>query len=179
LDVSPERPLSRSGALIARVPRSIRVLARQFMQVGLVGLGGFVIDVGVFNLLRWTMPGLGPIIPKIISTGLAIAANWLGNRYWTFRRERRQEVVREGAEFLVVSLIGALIPLACLGISHYVLGHTSQLADNISANVIGLILGTAFRFTCYRLWVFNPRRGEAEDAREPLTVGAARQTEGA
>ena len=47
------------------------------------------------------------------------------------------------------------IALACLWISHYVLGFASPLADNIATNVIGLALGTAFRFTLYRFWVFR------------------------
>jgi hypothetical protein len=47
-----------------------------------------------------------------------------------------------------------LIALACLWFSHYALGLTSVLADNISANVVGLALGTLFRFWSYRRWVF-------------------------
>jgi hypothetical protein len=49
-------------------------------------------------------------------------------------------------------------------VSHYALGFTSVLADNISGNVIGLGLGTLFRFTFYRLWVFAPHRGEPAPA---------------
>jgi hypothetical protein len=44
--------------------------------------------------------------------------------------------------------------VGCLWISHYLLGLDSALADNISANVIGLGLGTLFRFWSYRRWVF-------------------------
>jgi putative flippase GtrA len=51
-----------------------------------------------------------------------------------------------------------LIGLACLAVSHYVLGLTSPLADNVSSNVVGLALGTTFRFTLYRAWVFHPAR---------------------
>jgi len=166
------------NAIFGRLPGPLRTIARQFTQVGIIGLVGLVIDVGIFNLLRWLIPEWGPIWPKLISTTLAIIANWIGNRYWTFRDERRREVVREGAEFVLVSALGALIPLLCLWVSHYLLGHTSQLADNISANVIGLILGTLFRFTFYRLWVFHPDRGTPladrrdESARE-LTPAAA------
>jgi putative flippase GtrA len=173
LDAPSDFASAITGSIVARVPSRWREMAQQFVQVGIVGLGGFVIDVGVFNLLRWLLPEWGPIIPKLISTTLAILANWLGNRYWTFRGERRQEVVREGAEFVIVSAIGALIPLGCLAISHYVLGYRNQLADNISANVIGLVLGTAFRFTFYKLWVFNGRRGTRVESAEPELTGAA------
>ena len=142
----------------------MRLLLNQLARFGVVGLIGFVIDVGVFNLLRATVlePSViheGPFIAKVISTCLAIAANYVGNRYWTFGATKREQVMREGVEFVVVSLGGMLITLACFWISHYALGFTSPLADNIATNVIGLALGTAFRFTLYRLWVFSDLRG--------------------
>ena len=54
----------------------------------------------------------------------------------------------------MLNAIGLAITLACLAFSHYVLDLTSPLADNIAANVVGLGLGTAFRFWSYRRWVF-------------------------
>ena len=51
--------------------------------------------------------------------------------------------------------------MSCLAISHYLLDFTSRLADNIAANVIGLGLGTAFRFWSYRRWVFPELLPEA------------------
>jgi len=151
-----------SGAM----PR-FRGLARQAVSFLLVGGVGLVIDVVVFNTLRTTVLSphdvhAGPIIAKTISTALAIVANWIGNRYWTFRAERRRgtraQVVREGVEFGAVSIAGSLIALGCLWISHYALGYTSLLADNVATNVVGLALGTAFRFALYRWWVFGARR---------------------
>ena len=116
----------------------------QLARFGVVGLFGFVVDVGVFNLLRATLlePSVvheGPFIAKVISTCLAIATNYVGNRYWTFGATRRSQVAREGLEFVLVSVGGMLITLACLWVSHYALGFTSVLADNISGNVIGLV----------------------------------------
>lgn len=141
----------------------MRLLIAQLARFGVVGLLGFVIDVGVFNLLRATVlePSAiheGPFIAKVISTCLAIAVNYVGNRYWTFGATKREQVMREGVEFVVVSLGGMLITLACFWISHYALGFTSVLADNIAGNVIGLGLGTIFRFAFYRYWVFHPSR---------------------
>jgi putative flippase GtrA len=48
-----------------------------------------------------------------------------------------------------------LVAVACLAVSHYVLGFTSPLADNVAANGVGLVLGTAFRYVAYRRWVFT------------------------
>jgi putative flippase GtrA len=150
-----------------------RALAQQGLSFLLVGGVGFVVDLVVFNALRTTVLSGDPIAAKVISTSLAIVANWIGNRYWTFRSQRRRgtraAVVREAVEFGLVSVAGSLIALACLWVSHYELGLTSVLDDNIATNVIGLALGTVFRFVLYRFWVFGSRRA-AEVA--PETVPA-------
>lgn len=142
------------------------VFVTQLGKFGVVGLVGFAVDVTVFNLLRATIFApeamhAGPLYAKLISTTLAIIANWMGNRYWTFAKNRQSQTMREGIEFFAVSLIGMGIGLGCLWFSHYVLGFTSVLADNISSNVIGLALGSAFRFVLYRYWVFAPGRNAA------------------
>lgn len=166
------------------------VFVTQLGKFGVVGLVGFAVDVTVFNLLRATIfdPQVmhaGPLYAKLISTTLAIIANWMGNRYWTFAKDRQSQTVREGVEFFLVSLVGMGIGLGCLWFSHYVLGYTSLVADNISSNVIGLALGSAFRFLLYRYWVFSPGRSAARAAGASTTsastggastVGASTQT---
>jgi putative flippase GtrA len=138
-----------------------------------VGLVGLAVDVGIFNLLRVTVfsPEAvhnGPLWAKLISTSVAIVVNWLGNRYWTFRHQHRAHWVREALEFVLVSLGGLLIAEGCLWFSEYVLGLRSLLADNIATNVVGLVLGTIFRFVFYRFWVFSPTRmAETASTDEP------------
>ncbi len=142
---------------------------------------GFVLDLAVFNVLRLTLLSPesmheGPMVAKVISTGVAIAANWIGNRYWTFGPHRRTDSAVEALEFLGVSLLGMGVGLACLWVSHYVLGFTSLLADNISSNVIGLLLGSIVRFGLYRHWVYHPERAaaSAETARRRESVSSRR-----
>ncbi len=53
-----------------------------------------------------------------------------------------------------------MIVLACQTISRYVLGFQTFTADFISGGVIGLILGTIFRFLAYRFFVFNEELDE-------------------
>jgi putative flippase GtrA len=150
------------GSAFARVWHG---LLAYLVKFGVVGLIGLVIDVVLFNLLRlgvfgddhWAQSAIGA---KTISTSVAIIFNWLGNRYWTFRRHRRRNYVREFIEYAIVSIGGMLIALACLWISHHLLGYTSLVADNVSTNVIGLALGTAFRFLLYRYWVFGHHRSD-------------------
>ena len=139
------------------------ILVGQLARFGAVGIVGLIVDIALFNLLRVTVlsPEViaeGPVIAKVISTSVAIAVNWIGSRYWSFRLERRRPAMRESLEFALVSVGGLLIAVGCLVVSRYVLGYTSLLADNIASNVIGLALGSAFRFVLYRTWVFDPRR---------------------
>lgn len=153
---------TRVGSAMARLWHG---LLAYLVKFGVVGLLGLVIDVALFNLLRlgvfgeghWAQSAIGA---KTISTSVAIVFNWLGNRYWTFRKHRRRNYLREFAEYVIVSVGGMLIALVCLWISHYWLGFTSLLADNVSSNVIGLALGTAFRFLLYRYWVFGQHRAD-------------------
>ena len=159
----------------------MRALITQLLRFATVGGFGFIVDVGVFNLLRVTVFSPenlheGPVLAKVVSTSLAIVVNWIGNRYWTFGPQRRPQALREGIEFALVSVGGMLIGLACLWVSHYVLGYTSLLADNLSSNVIGLALGTAFRFWLYRTWVFCPRPSVPDVAPDPVIHSAAPAT---
>ena len=146
-----------SPSLFTRLRRG---LLGYFVKFGLVGLVGLVVDVSLFNLLSLSGPGWWsePLQAKFISTSVAIVVNWLGNRYWTFRRDKRSDVFRELVEFVAASVAGMLVTLATLWFTHYVLGFDSLLADNISANVIGLGLGTLVRFALYRWWVWNVKR---------------------
>ena len=156
----------------------MRNFLSQLSRFGVVGTAGLVLDVGLFNLLRATVLAPealheGPVLAKILSTSIAILANWVGNRYWTFLTQRRARMLREGFEFVVVSIGGMAIALGCLWFSHYVLGLRSALADNISANGFGLVLGTLFRFWLYRVWVFNrPAERILSAAQSPATLSA-------
>lgn len=142
----------------------LRRLLGQGIAFLAVGGVGFLVDVGVFNALRATVlspdhVANGELWAKAVSVSLAIVVNWVGNRTLTFRRERRSGsrriVMREAVEFFAASLLGSAVALVCLVVSHDILGLRSAAADNISANVVGLALGTALRFVLYRLWVFR------------------------
>lgn len=132
----------------------------EFTQFCVVGLGSYIVDVGLFNLLAHGnlvhLPGDPSMTAKVISVTISVIFSWIVNRLWTFRKNRSSEKGREFAMFVLVNLGGMLIALACLWFSRYVLDLRSQVADNISANVVGLVLGTAFRYIMYRYVVFQP-----------------------
>ncbi|MDQ1596693.1 MAG: hypothetical protein QOI70_117 [Microbacteriaceae bacterium] len=154
------------------------LLLRYALKFGIVGLIGYFVDVGIFNALRLGGAGQGhffqePIGAKIVSVVVATAATWFGNRYWTFRDHRRKNFVLELFEFSVVAAGGLGIGLLCLWVSHYLLGLRSLVADNISTNLIGLFLGTAFRFVLYRFWVYGHHRRDGLTAQRHKAEAAA------
>jgi putative flippase GtrA len=154
-------------------------LLPQLVKFGAVGAVGFVVNFAVFNGLLLTVFSKlhhGTIFATIIATIVAIVANWVGNRYWAFAAQRQSNTAREGVEFFIVSLAGMGIPLLCVWVSHYLLGYTSLLADNIANNVIGLALGTLFRFGFYRWWVFSPQRAHRAVGTRPAVTTATTTT---
>lgn len=130
----------------------------ELAKFGTIGAISYVIDVGIFNALRFSS-GEGllhdkPLTAKAISVAVATTFAYFGNRFWTFKHRARTSFRREYVLFFALNGVAMAIALLCLWISHYVLSYTTPLADNISANVIGLVLGTVFRFWGYRKWVF-------------------------
>ncbi len=150
-----------------RVRSSLSLLAREIAKFGVVGMSAFVIDVGLFNLLMFA-GGEGPLndkplTAKVISVVAATTFAYFGNRFWTFRHRGRTHMGREYILFFALNGVAMLIALSCLWFSHYALGLDSALADNISANIVGLVLGTLFRFWSYRKWVFPALPDDAAD----------------
>lgn len=124
-------------------------------------MGGisFIIDIVLFNVAiqAW---GMERLTAKTFSTVVAASIAFVGNRFWTWRNRERSGLAREYLLYFFFNAVGLGIALACLGISHYGLGSIwpavfkNVLADNIAANVVGVVLGTLFRFWSYRRFVF-------------------------
>ena len=153
------------GVLVRRVP--LEVLT--FLAVGGTG---YVVDVAAFNVLLSVRPFAGhdPALARTAAVAVAMCVTYFGNRLVTWRGAGRADRRREVVLFVVFNVIGLSFSVLTLWLSHDVLGLTSRLADNLSANVVGLALGTAFRFWSYRRFVFVVERevevGEVEVGRE-------------
>lgn len=143
---------------LRRLRTRLERLVREAAKFGTVGAVGFLVNVVVFNLCIHTLQ-LAPIRSGVISQVVAIGTNYLGNRYWTYRDTDKRRIRRETVLFFFFSGIALIIENAVLAVSHYGLGYTSPLADNIAKNVIGLGIGTVFRFWTYRTWVFRSGSG--------------------
>jgi putative flippase GtrA len=135
-----------------------RLLGREMTSFLTVGGTGYVVDVAVFNWLRSLHPWstMDPSVARTLAVVAAMGVTYVGNRTLTWRdrgtRGRRREVIL----FVLFNVVGFGFSVGTLALSHDVLGLTSRLADNLSANVVGLALGTAFRFAAYKHVVFRP-----------------------
>lgn len=161
--------MSRSEQLLAKLtsPEVVTFLA--------VGGAGYVVDVTSFNLLRSQsfLSTVDPSYARIVAVALAMVVTYLGNRMFTWRGRTRGDRRREIGLFIVFNVIGLGLSVSTLVISHDLLGLTSPVADNISANVIGLALGTLFRYWSYKRFVFGAGV-PAAPATIPLPVLAQR-----
>jgi putative flippase GtrA len=146
-----------SGQVRALMHR-LRRGAGELSRFGVVGIGAFVIDVGLFNLLVHVGdPGPladKPLTAKTIATVAATVFAYQVNREWTWKDRGRRGFWREYSLYFLLNAIGLVITLLPLAVSRYLLNLDSAISDNISANVIGVGLGTLFRFWSYRRWVF-------------------------
>jgi putative flippase GtrA len=156
---------------VARLRERFGHLVKELGKFGTVGGIAFLVDLLIFNLLI-SGDGTPPLLAKTISTVIAATLAFVGNRFWTWRHRERSGLRREYLLYFFFNAVGLGIGLACLGISHYVLGamwpavFQTTLADNISGQFIGTAFGTLFRFWSYRRFVFV-------DAAAPRTPSAS------
>jgi putative flippase GtrA len=118
----------------------------------------YLVAVGGFNLLVHLDSAplqSKPLTASILSGALSILVAYFGNRHWTWRDRKWSGAKREITLFFIINIISLGISVICLAISRYILGFNSILADNISANIIGVGIGTIFRFWAYRTYVFK------------------------
>ena len=141
-------------------PRASRLLAEvaKFLTVGgLATLLSFVI----FNaLVHGVVQGPGPmhddpLVAFVLANTVGMLVSYRGSRSWAFRDREAVGVAGGRVRYLVINVVSMVIPLGCLTVSRYLLGRSDPVADNISANVIGLGLAVVFRFWAYRKHVFS------------------------
>lgn len=166
--------MSFTDATIARLPRVIRPFAErhhELIKFAIVGATTFVIDSAVFYTLKLTVLEPKPVTAKIIAGIVAVIASYILNREWSFRDRGGRERHHEALLFFGVSGVGVVLSMAPLWFSSYVLMlrvpevslTVENIADFISAYVIGNLLQMAFRFWAFRRWVFPDEFGRNPD----------------
>jgi putative flippase GtrA len=149
-------------ALYAR----FRQLIHEVAKSGVIGAVAFAVTWGGTNLLHFGLQ-MGPLTSNTVATVVAATVAFAGNRYWTFRHRAASGLSREYFLFFVLNGVGLLIQLLCIGFTHYTLKLDDRYSYNV-ALIVGIALGTLFRFWSYKKWVFLPPQLPAVDARTGL-----------
>lgn len=163
-----------AGTGAPRSRRLSRARLYELAKFGSVGAVSFVVDVGLFNLLQFG-PGhlldAKPLTARVVSVAVATLVAWIGNRLWTFSDRRTENRPRELAGFIIVNVGGLLIGIGVLALFVYPLGLDSPLWKNV-ANLLGIGLGTIFRYFAYRYLVFTGASPSGRAGSDPA-AGAA------
>ncbi|MFC9892203.1 GtrA family protein [Nocardia sp. NPDC127579] len=147
------------------LPRPLAEIAfrhHELIKFAIVGGITFVIDSGIFYVLKLSVLTEKPVTAKIISGVIAVIASYILNREWSFRNRGGRERHHEALLFFAVSGVGVVLSFLPLWVSSYVFDlrvpavslMVENIADFISAFIIGNLLQMAFRFWAMRRWVF-------------------------
>ncbi|WP_374194811.1 GtrA family protein [Streptomyces sp. VRA16 Mangrove soil] len=128
-------------------------MAREIAKFGVVGALGVFVNFAVFNLMRHSTD-LQVVRASVIATVVAIAFNYVGFRYFTYRDRDKSGRAKELTLFLLFSVVGLVIENGVLYAATYGFGWDSSLQSNIF-KFLGMGLATLFRFWSYRTWVFR------------------------
>ncbi len=97
-----------------------------------------------------------PLVAFVLANTVGMLVSYRGSRSWAFRHRETVGPAGGRLAFIVVNAVSMLIPLGCLAFTRYVLHLEDPVSDNVAANGVGLVLGTAARFWAIRRWIFLP-----------------------
>lgn len=178
------RAVSFADATIARLPGVVQPFAmrhHELIKFAIVGGTTFIIDSAIFYTLKLTILESKPVTAKVIAGIVAVIASYVLNREWSFRDRGGRERHHEALLFFAFSGVGVLLSMAPLWFSSYVLQlrvpnvtlTVENLADFLSAYIVGNLLQMAFRFWAFRRWVFPDQfaRNPDKALESALTAG--------
>jgi putative flippase GtrA len=148
---------------------------KELVKFLFVGGTAFIIDTAIFLFLKNTILEPKPIIAKVISTLIATIVSYVLNREWSFSTRGGRAQHHEAALFFLISGAGILVTVAPLAFSRYVLQlqtphvgrFTQEVADFVSAQIIGTLFAMVFRWWAFRRFVFP----HADVRRQPAVSG--------
>jgi putative flippase GtrA len=148
--------------LIPQPYRAVAIRHRELLKFAMVGGTTWVIDTAIFLVLKSTILEPKPVTAKVISVLVATLASYGLNRGWSFRTRGGRERHHEAVLYVLVSGVSVAVYAAPLWLSRYAFDLrvpavsliTEHWADFISGQIIGVLVGMAFRWWAFRRFVF-------------------------
>lgn len=171
-------------AVVSRLPRPVRtVLYRHAELVKFAVVGGttFVIDTTIFFGLKHSVLDTKPVMAKIIATLVATIVSYVLSREWSFRTRGGRAGHHEAMLFFVISGIGVALTSAPLWLSRYAFGLETpnispvaqEVADFVSAQIIGTLIAMVFRWWAFRKFVFPHADARPRIREDEIDITAA------
>lgn len=124
--------------------------AQRFLRFLAVGAVGFVFDTGTLTLLAFAT-SMDRRLAKGIAFCVAVASNFVLNRYWTYRESRSKRVMTQMSQFMLTSVVGLGINVAVFGAVEH------ALAGKLDA-VLVLYVAQACAVGTALVWNFGSNR---------------------
>ncbi len=147
----------------------------QIAKFGVIGVGNVLVDLGVLSLLTIVFSSqlkieastalIGIVtfysLFKAISFIIANINSYFWNKHWTFDQGKKKQTKSEFVQFFAVSLVGFLINVFVASVVFkIILGSLTSLNSGqlgLLGAAAGSIVGLAWNFIGYKLWVFKAR----------------------
>ncbi len=136
---------------------------KRFSKFTVVGLGNFVLDLGVLNLFLWLTPTREPYLLALYNGVALVAANvnsYVWNALWTFRG-RAERGPRQRVLFALQALLGVAVGSGLFWVLvRFLLVQTdlpAYAAGNV-AKVVSVIVASTISFFLQRYLVFSRKR---------------------
>lgn len=130
---------------------------KNFVKFLAVGGIGFIVDAGLFNILR--IGTLSSRNSALASGFTAMMVTFLLNNYWSFG-ERKIDGTKKKVVGFIVYIIFSSIPIAVrsrlVGFSVSMFGDTALVSN--TAFLIGIILGLIWNFTVYSKIIWKGKK---------------------
>ena len=130
-------------------------LQTEFIQYGLVGASGFVVDICFYFAMQ--VLSVDHLLARAISFWPAVSWNWALNRWFTFRERSRRPRAKQWLEFVITSFIGFSINW---GVYSWSTTNIDFFADNrLAALIMGILFASVFNFISATFFIYSNVRG--------------------
>jgi len=134
--------------------RPLLVEVGRFMAVGgIATLAAFVIFNGLVHAPHAPLRA-HPIVSYLLANTVGMVISYELSRNWTWRDRPPRHPDGGRTVYFLINAGTMVLPVACLWSSRHLFGD-SPLADNLAANVLGLLLGQVARFHLFKRFVFH------------------------